>query len=125
MRMNFAVIAALAMVLAPLSADPVLAQAAPPAAGTVAGNRHAGKLAAFLTPEQQAAFLLDAREQTKALSTDERKAWRQDQVHKLIAMSPAERQTFKTGLQAKWDALPDKRKQNLEQRIAARAAKGQ
>jgi hypothetical protein len=121
MRMKFAAIAVL-MVLAPLSAAPVLAQAATPPA---ASNRPAGKLAAFLSPEQQAAFLLDAREQTKALSPDERKAWRQDRVHTLIAMSPAERQTFKAGLQAKWDALPDKRKQKLEQRIAARAAKGQ
>jgi hypothetical protein len=65
-------------------------------------------------------FMMEARDQLKTMAPDQRKAWRQSQVQKLMAMSVSERQDFKNGLQAKFDALPDKRKQRLEQRIAAR-----
>jgi len=123
--MHHSRIAVLALVLAPLLASPSLAQAptsAPPP-GTFAGNGHGGKLGSFLTPEQQAMFMMDARDQIRAMTPDQRKAWRQDQMQKLIAMSASQRQDFKNGLQAKFDALPDKRKQMLEQRIAIREGK--
>jgi hypothetical protein len=42
---------------------------------------------------------------------------------KLIAMSASQWQDFKSGQQAKFDALPDKRKQVPERRIAAREGK--
>jgi hypothetical protein len=113
----------LALIVTPLLTAPVLAQtsAAPPPAKSTGRGHGGGRLESFLTPEQQAMFMMDARDQTKAMTEDQRKAWRQDQVQKLIAMSAGQRQDFKNGLQAKFDALPDKRKQRLEQRIAARA----
>jgi hypothetical protein len=115
-------IAILAQVLAPIFTAPAGAQspAAPPPPSTFAGKGHGGRLNSFLTPEQQAMFMMEARDQLKTIAPDQRKAWRQRQVQKLMAMSVSERQDFKNGLQAKFDALPDKRKQRLEQRIAAR-----
>jgi len=118
-------IAVLALVLAPLLTAPAWAQAptAAPPPGAFAGKGHGGKLNSFLSPEQQAMFMMDARDQIRAMTPDQRKAWRQDQMQKLIAMSASQRQDFKNGLQAKFDALPDKRKQMLEQRIAVRESK--
>src|ERR1700743_3047959 len=59
--------------------------------GNFAGHRDGkmggGKLAAFLTPEQRAAFMLKAREETHAMNPDQRKAWRKDQIQKLAGMS--------------------------------------
>jgi hypothetical protein len=63
-------------------------------------------------------FAVQARTETKDMSQDQRKAWRKDQLAKFAAMSPADRQAFKTGLQAKWDALPEKQKARLQQRLA-------
>lgn len=85
------------------------------------GGRHGGgKLAGMLTPEQRAAFMLGAREQTRDMSPDQRRAWRKDQVRKLGSMSEAERQKFTADLQARWDALPADRKARLQQRMAGR-----
>jgi hypothetical protein len=84
------------------------------------GHGGKGKLARLLTPEQRAMFMLDARQQLKAMTHDQRKAWRKDQIQKIVAMSPSERQTFQSGLQARWDALPPARKNRIEQRLAQR-----
>ena len=80
-----------------------------------------GKLAVFLTPEQRAAFMLKAREETRDMSRDQRRAWRKDQVQKLVNMPDADRQKLKADLQARWDALPADRKARLEQRLAERS----
>lgn len=78
-----------------------------------------GKLAGFLTPEQQAVFALDNRTQVKDMTPEQRKTWRKDQTAKFLAMAPADRQKFKADLQAKWDALPDRQKTRISQRLAA------
>ena len=64
--------------------------------------------------------MAEARPQLKAMTQDQRRAWRKDQVQKIMAMSPAERQAFLADLQARWDALPAARKNRLEQRLAQR-----
>ena len=92
----------------------------PPPADQTPGHGGKGKLARILTPEQRAMFMAEAREQTKDMTRDQRRAWRKDQIQKIAAMSPAERQTFKSGLQARWDALPPARKSRIEQRLAQR-----
>jgi hypothetical protein len=85
------------------------------------GGRHGGgKLAGMLTPEQRAAFMLGAREQTHDMTPDQRHAWRKEQVQKLGSMSDTDRQKFKADLQARWDALPPDRKARLQQRMAER-----
>jgi hypothetical protein len=84
------------------------------------GRRPGGKLAAFLSPEQRAAFMLKAREETRDMSRDQRQAWRKDQVQKLSAMSEPDKQKLKADLQARWDALPADRKARIEQRLAGR-----
>lgn len=85
-----------------------------------AGRHHGGKLAGLLSPEQRAAFMVDARQQTRDMNPDQRRAWRKDQIRKLTAMSDSERQTFRDGLQAKWDALPADTKARIQARIAQR-----
>ena len=127
-RLKFSLLAA-CLAAFPL-AIPLTAQAATPAAvqaeqsptmpGPEAGfaGRHGGKLAAFLSPEQRAAFLLKAREETRDMSRDQRRAWRKDQMQKLASMSDTDKQKLKADLQARWDALPADRKARLEQRLA-------
>jgi|SRR5579871_1226568 len=110
--------------LAAVAATPgaVQAEQSPTMPGPDGGfARHGGgKLAAFLTPEQRAAFMLKAREETRDMSRDQRRTWRKDQVQKLAAMSDADKQKFRADLQARWDALPADRKARLEQRLAER-----
>jgi hypothetical protein len=112
-----------ALMLAPLSAfaatpGAVQAEQSPtmPDPGGLKGK--GGKLGGLLSPEQRAMFAVQARTETKDMSQEQRKAWRKDQMAKFAAMSPADRQAFKTGLQTKWDALPEKQKARLQQRLA-------
>jgi hypothetical protein len=85
------------------------------------GRHHGGgKLAGMFSPEQRAAFMLQAREQTRDMTQDQKHAWRKDQVQKLRSMSEPDRQKFKADLQARWDALPADRKARMEQRMAER-----
>jgi hypothetical protein len=119
------VAASLAVLPLPLlAATPgaVQAQQAPAMPGPGGGfARHGGgPMAGFLTPEQRAAFMLKARDETHDMTRDQRRAWRQDQMKKIQAMSDSERQAFKADLQARWDALPQDRKDRIEQRLAQR-----
>jgi outer membrane receptor for ferrienterochelin and colicin len=88
--------------------------------GNFSGRHGGGKLAGMLTPEQRAAFMLGAREQTRDMTSDQRRAWRKDQMQKLGSMSQAERQKLTVDLQARWDALPADQKARLQQRMAER-----
>ncbi len=110
-----------------LAATPgaVQAEQSPAMPGPEGGlGRHqgAGRLAGFLTREQRVAFMLQAREQTRDMSPDQRRAWRKDQISKLKNMSDSDRQKFRADLQARWDALPPDRKARIEQRLAQRNA---
>jgi hypothetical protein len=88
--------------------------------GGFGAHPRGGKLAVMLSPEQRAAFMLQARQQTRDMSPDQRRAWRKDQVQKLMSMSDNDRQKFRADLQARWDALPPDRKARIEQRMAER-----
>jgi hypothetical protein len=112
----------LALPLPVSAAQPGAVQAlqSPPPADQGTGHGGKGKLARILTPEQRAMFMAEAREQTKDMTRDQRRAWRKDQVQKITAMAPTERQAFQSGLQARWDALPAARKTRIEQRLAQR-----
>ena len=125
-RLNYLFLAAslAALPLTAHSATPgaVQAQQSPTMPGPEGGiARHGGgKLAGFLTPEQRAAFMLKARDETRDMSRDQRRAWRKDQVQKLASLSDTDKQKLKAELQARWDALPADRKARLEQRLADR-----
>jgi hypothetical protein len=87
------------------------------------GRHHdGGRLAGLLTPEQRIAFMLQAREQTRDMDHDQRRAWRKDQISQLKNMSETDRQKFRADLQARWDAFPADRKARIEQRLAQRNA---
>ena len=92
-----------------------LAMAQPPAGGRMGG---------FLTPEQRAIWMQQAHDSTQSMSDDALKAWRRDQFRKLAAMSDADKAKFKADLQAKWDALPQTQKDQIEQHIASRKEDG-
>ena len=126
-RLKFLLLAAslAALPLTVSAATPAVVQAqqspAMPGPDGGFGRHHGGsKLAAFLSPEQRAAFMLKAREETRDMSRDQRKAWRKDQMQKLASLSDTDRQKFKADLQARWDALPADRKARMEQRLAER-----
>jgi hypothetical protein len=125
-RLKFLVLAAsLAAIPMPLMAatpGAVQAEQSPTMPGPDGnlGRHGGGKLAGMLTPEQRAAFMLGAREQTHDMTPDQRRAWRKEQMQKLGSMSDADRQKFRADLQARWDALPADRKARLEQRMAQR-----
>jgi hypothetical protein len=108
------------------AAQPGAVQAlqSPPPADQGPGHGGEGKLARILTPEQRAMFMAEAREQTKDMTHDQRRAWRKDQIQKITAMSPSERQAFQSGLQARWDALPPARKNRIEQRLGEHGSAG-
>jgi hypothetical protein len=126
-RFKFAFLAA-ALLAAPLplmAATPgaVQAEQSPTMPGPDGGlGRHpgGGELAGMFSPEQRAAFMLQAREQTRDMTQDQKRAWRKDQVQKLRSMSEGDRQKFKADLQARWDALPADRKARIQQRMAER-----
>lgn len=118
------------LVLAGLLAAPLPLLAATPGAAQVAqspampgpGARHhgGGPLAGLLSPQQRAAFMIQAREQTQGMSRDQKRAWRKEQFQKLSSLSESDRQKLRSDLQARWDALPADRKARIEQRMAER-----
>ena len=129
-RLKFLLLAA-SLVAVPLTISSAVQAAAPGAVQAAQsptmpgpdggmGRHQGGKLSAFLTPEQRAAFMLKAREETRDMSRDQRRVWRKDQIQKLASMSDADKQKLKAELQARWDGLPPDREARLEQRLAER-----
>jgi hypothetical protein len=107
--------AALLLALAtPAMAQPATAQDQSNAAAT--GHSRGNGLAGFLSPEQMAML----RRQARSVPQDQRKGWRKDQMQKLAAMSESDRIKFKDDLQRQWDGLPQKQKDRIQQRLAAR-----
>jgi hypothetical protein len=106
-----------------IMAAPATAQQGAPNSATqgqsnAAATGHSGGsgLAGFLSPEQMAMF----RRQAHGMAQDQRKGWRRDQMQKFAAMSESDRIAFKDGLQRQWDALPQKQKDRIQQRLANR-----
>jgi hypothetical protein len=83
-------------------------------------DHQGGRLGGIFTPEQRAMYMMDARDQMQAMTPDQKKSWRHDQVAKVMALSDGERKRLKAGLQAKWDALPKDRKDSIERNILQR-----
>lgn len=94
--------------------------AMPGPGGGFARHHRGGPLAAMLTPHQRVAFMLKAREETRNMTREQRRAWRRAQFHKIRNMSDSERQKFQADLQARWNALPQDRKDRIEERLARR-----
>ena len=129
----FRKIAITALLLIPVAAPVVALAATPPAlqaeqsptmpgpAGLHGQRQGHGKLAGLLSPEQRAMLQLEMRDQIKSMSPADRLAFRKTQMQKLVAMSPADRQKFAGNLQSKWDALPQRQKDRLRQRLARQA----
>jgi Spy/CpxP family protein refolding chaperone len=78
---------------------------APPPASQ-GDHHHGGGMHAMFSPQQMAMFMIQQRGDTAGMSQDQRKAYRQGEREKLMAMSDADKAKMKADLQAKWDALP-------------------
>jgi hypothetical protein len=104
---------------AALLLTPIVA-GAPALAQSGQGRHEGGKLGRFFTPEQRAMYKMGARDQVRDMTQDQRHAFRHEQIAKVMAMPEPERARLKADLQARWDALPQARKDRIEQRIAAR-----
>jgi hypothetical protein len=122
LRLKLLVLAGLLAAPLPLvAATQGAAQAAQgPAMPGPDARHHGGPLAGLLSPQQRVAFMIQAREQTKDMSRDQKRAWRKDQFQKLASMSESDRQKLRSDMQARWDALPADRKARIEQRMAER-----
>lgn len=107
-------------VVALAATPPALQAEQSPAMPGPAGLGH-GKLAGLLSPEQRAMLQLEIRDQIKSMNSADRLAFRKTQMQKLVAMSPADRQKFAGNLHSKWDALPQRQKDRLRQRLARQA----
>jgi hypothetical protein len=120
LRLKLLVLAGLLAAPLPLLvATPAAAQAAQgPAMQGPDVRHHVGPLAGLLSPQQRAAFMLKAREETKDMSRDQKRAWRKDQFQKLTSMSESDRQKLRSDMQARWDALPADRKAQIQERMA-------
>jgi len=113
---------AAALLLAPLPAmaatPPALQAEQSPTMPAPDGLGRGGKLGSLLTQEQRAMMLFEVRDQMKDMAPEQRQTFRKEQVQKILAMSPADRQKFQADLQAKWDALPQDQKDRIQQRLA-------
>lgn len=89
-----------------------------PGPGGDARHHGGGPLAGLLSPQQRIAFMIQAREETKDMSRDQKRAWRKDQFQKLASMSESDRQKLRSDMQARWDALPSDRKAQIQERMA-------
>jgi hypothetical protein len=86
--------------------------------------QHTGKEGAkLLTPEQQAMWRMEHRDELRGKTKEEKRAFRQKLRKALAAMPEAERTTLRSKLQAKWDALSADEKQKHEQKIKERQAR--
>ncbi|HEY5347097.1 MAG TPA: hypothetical protein VIJ72_02810 [Rhizomicrobium sp.] len=95
-------------VLLPALAAAFLATAAL-AADPAPGPDHHGGMHAMMSmfsPEQMAMFMIDQRSDTAGMTPEQRRAYRQTERNKLMAMSVADKARMAADLQAKWDALP-------------------
>jgi len=107
--------------------------AAPPSADQVtvpqsAPHHHggAGKLkAAFTSPDQFMMFRIQMHQATQGMDRDHKKAYRQNQMQKIRAMTTHERGQWIQSLQAKWDALPSDQKARMEKHMARWESKRQ
>lgn len=109
--------AALLLVMAaPAVAQPATSPAQDQSNAAATGHSRGNGLAGFLSPEQMAML----RRQARGVPQDQRKGWRRDQMQKLAAMSESDRIAFKDSLQRQWDGLPQKQKDRIQQRLAAR-----
>ncbi len=86
---------------------------APPQAPTQ-GNRMGGAMQ-FLTPDERMVLFTQTHADTANMTQDQRRAYRQAQRDKFLAMSDADKQAFAAGLKAKWDALPADQKAKIRQ----------
>jgi len=117
---RFKMIVLAAGLLAPLpliAALPAASQTPSPAmAGPEhgAGQHHDGRFLSFLTPEQRAAFRIEARQEAR----EHMRAFRKERFQKLAAMTDGDRQKLKADMQARWDALPSDRKARIQERMA-------
>jgi hypothetical protein len=69
-------------------------------------HHHGGGMHAMFTPQQRAMYMIRLRGETAGMSKDQRKAYRQSERQKLMAMSDADKAKMTADLQAQWDKLP-------------------
>lgn len=109
----------LGSVLTPALA-PALAQPAPNPSSMTKPHHGGGKLRGVFTPQQRVMYMHKVRHEFREQTRDQRRAFRKEQATKIAAMSDAQRTTLKAEMQARWDALPQARKDRIEQHIAMR-----
>ena len=110
---------------------PATAFAAPPTADQVTvtegRNGHQGgrMMALFSSPEQRMMFKVELRQATRGMSRDQKKAYRKQQKEQIKTMDDAQKEQWRQGLQARWNAMPVAQRTKLAQKMERHAEKHQ
>jgi len=107
------------------AAPPTAAQVAVPSGAVGSGARHARLQALFNNQEQFLMFKMQMHQATKGMSKDQKKAYRKQQVQQIKVMNDQQKAQWRQNLQAQWNALPDGKKNRIEQKMARHEARHQ
>ncbi|MBV9991822.1 MAG: hypothetical protein JOZ72_11060 [Alphaproteobacteria bacterium] len=115
-RMLMAAVAATLISTASFATPPSADQVSVPQGQTM--SRHQARMQQlFQSPDQFMMFRMEMKEATRGMSRDQKRSWRRAELQKVKAMNAKERDSWLHGLQAKWDALPNARKERMEARL--------
>lgn len=115
-RLIMAAVAATFLSTAAFAAPPTADQVSVPQGETMS-RHHARMMALFDSPNQFMMFRMQMREATHGMSRDQKRAYRRSQMQKIKAMNAGEHAAWLNSLQAKWNALPNERKEHMEARM--------
>jgi hypothetical protein len=107
------------------------AVAVPPSADqvTVSGGhqgRYEGKMnALFSSPEERMMFKAQMHQATRGMSREQKKAYRKQQMQQIRTMNDSDKAAWRQSLQAKWDAMPVERRNQMAQKMERHAEKHQ
>lgn len=88
-------------------------------------TEHPGRLGQFLSPELRVIWHDQHRDEMRAMSFDQRHAYRRKVRQQLLAMAPSQKAELHSQLQEAWNQLPPEKQQSIEQRLAQRAQRRQ
>ena len=115
-RMLMAAVAATLISTASLAAPPSADQVSVPQGQSM--SRHQARMQQlFDSSDEFMMFRMEMKEATRGMSRDQKRSYRHAQMQKVKAMSQKDRASWLNGLQAKWNALPDARKERTEARL--------
>lgn len=120
-RILMAAVAATLLSTAAFAAPPSAAQVSVPQSAE-AHHRDNKMKALFESQDEFLMFRMQLHQATHGMPRDQKKAYRKAEMQKIRGMNPAERGAYLHGLQAKWNALPESKRERLARKMEDHAA---